>query len=321
MFGTPSKNPTQEIGFLLLPKFSMIAFTASIEPLRAANRMSGQELYHWNTLSLDGDRVRASNEVAIRPYASLMDDIDLDVLFVCAGLDAHLITDKAMMGKLRSLARKGVPLGSVCTGSIALADAGLLDNYRCTIHWENIEGFVEAHPDLDVMATLFEIDRDRYTCSGGTAPLDMMIHSIALDHGEALAFEVAEQMLHSFVRKPNEQQRTSIQHRTGISNAKLLAAIGVMEAHIDPPLPLPRIAKRINLSLRQLERLFKSQLSNTPTRYYLELRLQRAKQLIAQTSMTMLEIAVATGFTSAAHFTQAYKKYFGHPPSQERRKS
>lgn len=321
MFGAPHDNQTQEIGFLLLPKFSMIAFTASIEPLRAANRMSGKKLYNWNTLSLDGDRVHASNEVAIRPFGSLMDDIDLDVLFVCAGLDAHLITDKNMMSRLRTFARKSVPLGSVCTGSIALADAGLLDNYRCTIHWENIEGFAEANPDLDIMATLFEIDRDRYTCSGGTAPLDMMIHSIACDHGEALALDVAEQMLHSFVRKPSEQQRTSIQHRTGISNAKLLAAIGVMEAHIDPPLPLPRIAKQINLSLRQLERLFKSQLDNTPTRYYLELRLQRAKQLITQTPMNMLQIAVATGFTSAAHFTQAYKKYFDHPPSTERSKS
>jgi len=319
MFGNKTNNKPQQVGFLLLPNFSMIAFTASIEPLRAANRLSGEKLYNWNTLSLDGDKVRASNEVALRPFASLMDDIELDVLFVCAGLDAHLINDKKMMGRLRSFARKGLPIGSVCTGSIALADAGLLDNYRCTIHWENIEGFVEANPDLDVTATLFEIDRDRYTCSGGTAPLDMMIHSIALDHGEALASDVAEQMLHSFVRKPSDKQRTSIQHRTGISNAKLLAAIGVMEAHIDPPLPLPRIAKRINISLRQLERLFKSNLNNTPTRYYSELRLQRAKQLITQTPMSMLEIAVATGFTSAAHFTQAYKKYFNHPPSAERR--
>jgi len=319
MFGNETNNKPQQVGFLLLPNFSMIAFTASIEPLRAANRLSGEKLYNWNTLSLDGDKVRASNEVALRPFASLMDDIELDVLFVCAGLDAHLINDKKMMGRLRSFARKGLPIGSVCTGSIALADAGLLDNYRCTIHWENIEGFVEANPDLDVTATLFEIDRDRYTCSGGTAPLDMMIHSIALDHGEALASDVAEQMLHSFVRKPSDKQRTSIQHRTGISNAKLLAAIGVMEAHIDPPLPLPRIAKRINISLRQLERLFKSNLNNTPTRYYSELRLQRAKQLITQTPMSMLEIAVATGFTSAAHFTQAYKKYFNHPPSAERR--
>ncbi len=320
MFGNHTQKKPQTIGFLLLPHFSMIAFTSCIEPLRAANRMNEGNLYQWKTYSVDGDKVAASNGVSITTDAAFTDtiDADVDVLFVCAGLQARDYRNSSMTAKLQAYARAGVPLGGVCTGSIALANAGLLDKCRCTIHWENIEGFVEVYPGLDVTATLFEIDGDRYTCSGGTAPLDMMIYSIAKDHGKPLAASVAEQMLHSPVRQPHDHQRTSIQYRTGISHPKLLAAIAYMEAYIETPLGLPEFAKRLNISLRQLERLFRSLLGTTPSRYYLALRLQRARQLLTQTTMSILQIAVATGFKSAAHFTQAYKNHFTYPPRTER---
>ncbi len=321
MFGNETRRETHKINFLLLPEFSMMAFTSSIEPLRAANRMSGKALYEWDTLSVDGGEVRASNGVTITPDASLLDNIDADVLFVCAGLNAQNFSDRKTSGRLRDYAHAGVALGSVCTGTIALAQAGLLEKYRCTIHWENVEGFVEDFPDLDVTATLFEIDRDRYTCSGGTAPLDMMIYSIAKDHGSDLAISVAEQMLHNFVRQPHDRQRMSTQSRTGITHPKLLAAIAHMEAYIETPLPLGEIAGAVKISSRQVERLFKDSLGTTPMRYYLELRLQRARLLLAQTTMPVLQIAVATGFTSAAHFAKSYRNLFGRPPSAERSRS
>lgn len=309
----------QKIDFLLLPQFSMMAFTASVEPLRAANRMSGRTLYAWRTASVDGGRVAASNAVAVVPDRPLSDDIDSDLLIVCAGLEAEKSIDRQLCGRLREYARAGVGVGAVCTGSLALAAAGLLDGYRCTIHWENIEGFVEAYPKLDVTATLFEIDRNRYTCSGGTAPLDMMIYFIARDHGSALAISVAEQMLHTYVREPHERQRMSTQHRTGISNPKLLAAIAHMEAYLESPLPVAEIAEAVNISPRQLERLFQDFMKITPARYYLDLRLQRAKLLLEQTAMPVLQIAVATGFTSAAHFAKSYKSAFGRTPREARR--
>ena len=296
----------------------MMAFTSSIEPLRAANRMSGNSLYEWKILSPDGEAVQASNGVTILPGGSLQDDYPTDVLFVCAGLYANSVTDRKTAGRLRHYSRNCQAMGSVCTGSIALAQAGLLNGYRCTIHWENVEGFVESFPQLDVTATLFEIDRDRYTCSGGTAPLDMMIYSISKDHNSELAISVAEQMVHTFARQPHDQQRMSIQHRTGINNPKLLAAIAHMEAYIETPLSVSEIAGAINLSPRQLERLFRSSLNTTPARYYLELRLQKAKLLLTQTTMPVLQIAVATGFTSAAHFAKSYRSLFSHPPSAER---
>lgn len=318
MFGTVPSNRPQKIGFLLLPDFSMIAFTACIEPLRAANRMSRSTLYEWQTLSLDGKSVTASNEVTITPEASSSNIHNFDVIFVCAGLRPRRFLNKKLSTELRNFALHGTHLGAVCTGSEALAYAGVLTGYRCTIHWENIETFKEVYPSLDIMATLFEIDRNRYTCSGGTAPIDMMLHSIKLDHGDTLALNVAEQLLHNFIREPQDNQRMTLQYRTGISHPKLLAAIGYMEVFIEHPLPIDKLSKKVGLSSRQLERVFKLQLETTPAKYYLKLRLEHARHFLRQTPMTIMEIGLASGFNSASNFSRCYHKHYGHSPSAER---
>jgi len=318
MFETRTAELPQKIGFLLLPHFSMMAFTSAVEPLRAANRLSGRTLYSWHTASIDGKPVHASNGIALVPDSSFHDELDSRTVFVCAGIRAERFSDQAVFSRLRELSRRGVALGGVCTGSLALARAGLLAGYRCTIHWENMEGFVEDFPDLNITATLFEIDRDRYTCSGGTAPLDMMIHSISRDFSDKLAIGVAEQMLHNFVRQPHDAQRMSIQYRTGISNAKLLAVIAYMEAYLESPVALAELAGSVGLSVRQLERLFRNHLGKTPTRYYLELRLRRAQLLLRQTTMPIVQVAVASGFASASHFARCYRELFNCAPRAER---
>jgi len=318
MFETQTAQSPQKIAFLLLPHFSMMAFTSAVEPLRAANRLSGRTLYSWHTASIDGKPVHASNGIALVPDSSFHDELDAKTLFVCAGIRAERFNDQAVFSRLRELSRRGVALGGVCTGSLALARAGLLAGYRCTIHWENMEGFVEDFPDLHITATLFEIDRDRYTCSGGTAPLDMMIHAISRDFSDKLAIGVAEQMLHSFVRQPHDAQRMSIQHRTGISNAKLLAVIAYMEAYLESPVSLAELASSVQLSVRQLERLFRKHLGTKPTRYYLELRLRRAQLLLRQTTMPIVQVAVASGFASASHFARCYREMFHRAPRAER---
>ncbi len=296
----------------------MMAFTTSIEPIRAANRMAGKTLYTWHTYSLDGGVVMASNGVGITPDSILTAALDLDVLFVCAGLRAHNYLSKKMSGLLRSLARRNVAIGAVCTGTIILAEAGLLAGYRCTLHWENIEGFAETYPDHNITARVYEIDRNRYTCSGGTAPLDMMIHSIALDHGNPLASKVSDQMLHGYDRERQRRQLPSLSTRSNITHAKLLAAIGYMESHTETLIPMSKLANAIGLSLRQLERLFKQHLQTTPARYYLELRLIRASHLVKQTNLSLLHIAVSTGFSSQSHFSRVYARQFGHAPSIDR---
>lgn len=318
MFGAqPIKSP-QHIAFLLIPNFSMMAFTSSVEPLRAANRESGRDLYSWTALSADGAEVTASNGVVLRPAGSIHDDFAADALFVCAGLRASRFRDERCFSRLRALSRAGMPVGGVCTGPLLLARAELLKGYRCTIHWENVSAFVEMFPQLDITATLYEIDRDRYTCSGGTAPLDMMINSIALDHGQDLAVQVSELMLHHVTRHPHDTQRLSVQYRTGISHPKLLGAIAHMEAYLENPVAVPDLAEASGLSKRQLERLFKDKLGTTPSRYYLDLRLGRARLLLRQTGMPILQVAVASGFHSASYFARCYRERFGHSPKEER---
>lgn len=320
MFASHPQHLPHKVSFLLVPNFSMMAFTSAVEPLRAANRLSGKRLYSWQTLSIDGRPVHASNGIALVPDSSIHDDFEASTLFVCAGIRAERFSDQTVFARLRELARRGMALGGVCTGALALARAGLLNGYRCTIHWENMEGFVEDFPDLKITATLFEIDRDRYTCSGGTAPLDMMIYSISRDFSDELAIGVAEQMLHNFVRQPHDAQRMSIQYRTGISNPKLLAVIAYMEAYLEAPVSLAELAGSVNLSIRQLERLFRNHLGKTPTRYYLDLRLRRAQLLLRQTTMPILQVAVASGFASASHFARCYREYFDCSPRAERAK-
>ncbi len=317
MFGRQPLNSPQNIGFLLTPQFSMIAFTAAIEPLRVANRIARNNLFEWRLFTIDGSPVKASNGVEFNPDGKLEDD-KYDVLFVCSGVRAYDHLNKATSNALRKLARRGVPLGSICTGSVSLAEAGLLDGYKCTIHWENIESLAERFPDLNITSSLFEVDRNRYTCSGGLAAADMILHSIRLDYGRELAMQVADQLLYSAGREPDDLQRMEVAKRTGVNHPKILAAIGYMEAHLETPISIFDLAKRVAMSSRQLERLFKSSLGVTPARYYLNLRLDRARKFLRQTSLNVQEIAVATGFGSVSYFSKSYKQRFGHTPRQER---
>ncbi len=319
MFGVTASERPLELLFLLVPNFSMMAFTSTVEPLRAANRLAGDELYAWRTASVDGAPVAASNGMPLLPDTAIADvDGQPAAVVTCAGIDAERYDDPALFGWLRRIARQGTIVGGVCTGPLLLAKAGVLDGYRCTIHWENMEAFAEEFPELDITATLFEVDRNRFTCSGGTAPLDMMLYMITEDHGQDLAMAVAEQMVHSIIRHPADPQRMSLRYRTGISHPKLLAAIAHMEAYLEAPVGRDELAGAVGLSNRQLERLFNKYLGLSPARYYLNLRLKRARQLLSHTSMPILQVAVACGFTSASHFARCYRQLFGHAPRQER---
>ncbi len=311
----------QRIVIILTPEFSMMAFTAFIEPLRAANRVSAQRLYRWRVVTLDGYPVTASNGLAVQPDEAFSPPTKNDWVVVCAGMNAQSHASPKLLASLRKAARVGAQLGSVCTGSEILARAGLLQGYRCTVHWEEIDSFAETFPDLDITSSLFEIDRDRFTCSGGTAPLDMMINAIANEHGRDLAMQVSELMLHNSVREPATAQRFSIQERLGASHPKLLSAISSMEANLETPLSLKEVASLVGCSIRQLERVFSTSLNTTPGRYYLTLRLEKARRLIVQTAMPILDIAFATGFSSAAHFSKTYRDVFHRTPSEERRRA
>ena len=309
---------THAFGILIVPNFSMMAFTSAVEPLRAANRLSNRDLYRWFVISKEGAPVMASNGIAVVPDCALGKEPALKDVIVCAGIGAETYEDKQVFGWLRRLARQGCRIGSLSTATYILARTGLLDGYRCTVHWENLPGFTESFPQLEVTPELFELDRNRMTCSGGTAALDMMLALIALEHGRDLATRVAENFVHERIRDNHDQQRMALRTRLGISHPKLLKVIGLMENNLEEPLPRAELARQALLSTRQLERLFRKYLNRTPTRYYLELRLNRARSLLNQTAMSVLDVALACGFVSASHFSKCYREYFDRTPREER---
>jgi transcriptional regulator GlxA family with amidase domain len=316
---------TEALGFLLIPQFSMIAFTSAVEPLRIANRMAGRTLYSWVVLSKDGQPVRASNNITVGVDLSVGElqrrsgvNRPLDMVLACSGLGVERYRDDEVFAWLRRAERQGVAIGALCTGSHLLARAGLLDGYRCAIHWENLPGFVETFPEIAVSSDLYEVDRKRYTCSGGTAALDMMLHLIAIKHGRDLATKVSEQCLVDRIRSPHDRQRLPLRTRLGVHNPKLVAAIELMEANLAEPLAQEDLAGEVGLSRRQLERLFRKQLGQSPAHYYLDMRLERARYLVSQSDLPIVDLALACGFVSASHFSKCYRQLYGCSPREDR---
>ncbi|WP_416427260.1 GlxA family transcriptional regulator [Pseudomonas sp. App30] len=310
---------SQDYYFLLLPGFSAIGFISAVEPLRVANRFRG-ELYRWHVLSLDGGPVLASNGMSVNADAALEALGPGATLLVVAGFEPLKAVTPALQQWLRRLDHNGVSLGGIDTGAFVLARAGLLDGYRATLHWEALDAFKETFPQLEVTQELFEIDRRRITSAGGTASIDLMLDLIAQAHGSALAIEVSEQFVVGRIRPRKDHQRMQIASRYGVSNKKLVQVIGEMEQHTEPPLSTLALAEGINVTRRQLERLFKLHLNDTPSAFYLRLRLEKARQLLRQTGMSVLEVSLACGFESASYFTRSYRARFGRCPREERRR-
>lgn len=318
MFGDPAFNGTQQIGFLLLNRFSMMALSSTLEPLRMANAISERPLYEWTVLSVDGDPVKASNGMENLVSGNINSTQRLPMIVVCASYDPHLVATQNIKLWLHRQARHGAIIGALDTGSYILAKAGLLDNYRATIHWEALDAFAEEFPNIDTVQDIFVVDRDRFTSAGATASLDMTLYLIRAQHGPDLARRVAEQFIYSGERDSHAQQRMSTAERISQRNVKLGKAIAYMAENLEDPLATPVVAEHVGLSVRALERLFGKWLKTTPARYHRQIRLERARSLVQQTSLPLLEVALRCGFRSAAHFSQAYSNYFDRPPSADR---
>ena len=308
----------KRVAFLLLPQFSMLSFTTAVEPMRAANRLAERDLYAWRLYAANADPVSASNGLTLLPDAALVAEQWADLLFVCGGLDVQQYCDEESLRWLNRQAARGIPLGGIAAGPYVLAQAGLLRGYRCTIHWENMPGFAETFPDIETTDNVYEIDRTRFTCSGGTAALDMMCYLISLEHGRELADAVSMQFIHDRIRTPGDQQRKVHELQLMRKSPKLASAIRVMAANVEHPLSASEVAARVGVSVRHLERLFRKHERRSPQRYYLSLRLQHARRLLWQTSMSVMSVALATGFSSQSHFTKCYREQFEITPQRER---
>lgn len=317
MLDSPDDAPKRFV-FLLTPKLSMLGLAAAVDPLRLANRMSGRDVYSWSFISETGAPVTCSNGARIEVDGGL-NELRRDVTIVVAsGIDAHEVATKPTLTWLRKQSRVGSRIGAVCTGTLILARAGLLDGKRCTIHWENQAAFHEEFLDIEVTNRLFEIDGDRFTCAGGAAATDMMLALIAEDVEAEIVALVADQAIHTPVRGDRDEQRLSVPARIGVRHPKLVSIIQTMEQNLEEPISPSVLAKQAQMSTRQLERLFRRYLNRSPKRYYMELRLQKARNLLLQTEMSVINVALACGFTSPSHFSKCYRAHFNRTPYRER---
>ncbi|PMS33369.1 AraC family transcriptional regulator with amidase-like domain [Trinickia symbiotica] len=314
-----AKPATVHFGFLTLPSFSMIAFTSAVEVLRMTNYVSRRTHYRWSVISPDGVPVSASNGVTVTPTQTLEQAGVPDVLIVCGGTQIRQSVDQRVRSLLAYLAAREVPLGAICTGAYALLSAGLLDGYRCTVHWEDMSALHAEFPNVKFSDELFVIDRDRLTCTGGTAPLDLMLHLVGQRLGQNLAAQVSAQFILERIRSASDHQPIPVDARIGFSRAELIEVVRLMEANIEEPLSLEELARLVQLSQRHLQRMFKLYLDVSPTHYYLSLRLRRARDLLRTTDASIAEVTSVCGFQSACHFSKAYRAQFGHAPSRERR--
>lgn len=306
------------IVFLLMPGFSLLDFAAIAEPLRSANRLGG-ELYRWKVLSADGHPVSASNGMSMAVDGPLETLEAASILYVIAAYDPLAHVDRTLRHWLKRQANAGITLGGVDTGAFVLAEAGLLQGFRVTVHWETIAAFIERYPALRISHEIFEIDGRRITSAGGTASMDLMLELIARRHGRDLAIRVAEQFVLGQIRPQKNLQRSPLGERYGVNNTKLLSAIAKMEQHIETPLAIDPLAANVGITRRQLERLFRTSMGESPAGFYLNLRLERGRQLLQQTDLSVMEVSLACGFESSSYFARCYKNRFQRPPRQDRR--
>ena len=311
----------KRIGFFLVPGFSMMALSAAMEPLRAANRSAGRRLYTLQLLGLEPVPQRSGGGVQVVPDCGIEDAAGMDLLVLVASLDVADYRDRTLMAWLRPLAAAGLELGALSTAPLILARAGLLDGYRCTIHWEQQREFADEFPHIRLCRDLYCMDRDRLTCAGGVAAMDLMLALIEREHGRALAADVAENFLLGRARESTEAQRLDRQWRYGVSERRVLDALRLIEEHVEDPLSTEQLAAAVGCSERQLERLFRSTLGKNPARFCLELRLREAERLLRRSAFSLAEIATRCGFSSPSHFGKSYRDLFGTTPARARKAS
>ena len=314
---TEVKSPRRFV-FVLIENFTLLSFSSALDALRIANRMSGKNLYEWMFIGENEEVVSCSAGTQFKLDNSLIELHRDDTLLLCGGTQIQESTTKKLIGWLRREARRGLVIGGLCTAAYPMAKAGLLDGKKATIHWENQDSFAEEFLEVELTKTVFVCDSNRYTTAGGTSSIDLMLKIIAEEHGEELANAVADQMIYSSIRTDQDTQRLSVPTRIGVRHPKLSKVIQMMEINIEEPISPSILARDVGMSTRQLERLFRRYLDRSPKRYYMELRLQKARNLLMQTDMSVINVALACGFASPSHFSKCYRAHYDTTPYRER---
>ena len=313
-------DQTEHFVFLLVDEFSHLAFAGAVEPLRIANLVSGETLYEWSFASEEGTRAVCSNGSELRVHHGLDDLPKMNRLFVLSGINMRDHVTRPTLAALRKERAKGTAIGALCSGAWLLAEAGFLDGMKAAIHWEYHDSFSEQFPEVNLLRNVFVADEKHITASGGSATSDLMLHLIEDKHGYDLSVAVADQMVYNAVRNATAEQRVSLQSREGMRNSHLIKAISMMREQLETPVSPALIAQEIGISTRQLERLFGKYLNTSPKRYYMEMRMERARNLLIQTEASITEVAMACGFESPGHFSKVYKTWCGVTPLNQKGK-
>lgn len=314
-FPVDYSGPPRDYCFVLLPRLTLLALSSAIEPLRIANQIAQKELYRWRTLTEDGAPITCSNNVTVMPDGALDAPSRELSVFVCSGVEPLATLSPAVTQWLRRQAKFGAKVGGLCTGAFSLARAGLLGGKRFTLHWENQPAFIESFPDLMPTLNLYEDDRGLMTAAGGSAATDLMLKIIEADHGSAFALVVSDMCLHGRGHASRTPQKSAQSVALGSRNQHLIAAVQIMQENLEETISLSEIADLVQVSRRQLERIFKTYVGMTPKKYYTDLRLARAYALFSETNMTVIEVAMATGFGDTSSLSRQFRGKYGGSPS------
>lgn len=309
---------TQHFVFALVEDFTHLAFGCAVDPLRIANLISGKALYRWSFASQDGETATASDGAVLKVHHSFDKLPTSDRVFVLSGIHMRQKDHGKLISALRRERVRGTKIGALCSGAYVLARAGFMDGMATAIHWEYHDSFMEEFPEVNLVRNVFVADEKFTTASGGTATADLMLHLIERDHGYDLSVAVADQMVYNAVRQGTAAQKVSLQSRNGLRNKHLVRAIQIMRERIEDPIRQAEIARELGISTRQFERLFAKYLNTTPKKYFMEMRLERARHLLLQTDNMVSEVAIACGFENFGHFSRAYRVAFGISPTAQR---
>jgi len=313
----PDPDGPKRYVFLLLPGYSLIGFSCALEALSLANRHpSGRPFYQWRILSENGQPVLAYNGTSVAAHSGLTDITRDETLIVCAGENAPGVSTKRVIGWLRRAAKQGGDIGALSGGTYTLALAGLLRGKRVTTHWEYRNALSEMMPDVSVEDSIYAVDGRIFTSAGGAASMDLMLYRVHADYGPELANWVADQMVYTDPRGEAHAQR-QFRSQGGLRHGKLALVLQIMENNIEDPLTPEEIAEIVGLSSRQIERLFNKHLGTSPKKFYLKLRLEKARDLLRQTTLSVTDICLACGFRSSSHFSKSYRTAFGVSPSRD----
>ena len=314
---TNNNKPVRFI-FALLPGYSALSFTHAMVVLQLANKHAGHQAFDVHVCTEDGQTVSDSLGGTFPVEAPLLEPHRDDYVCVVSGDSVEQQNLSGIAGWMRKASRSGAKICGLYTGAYVMAKAGLLEGKRVTIHWEKRQAFLEEFPEVDLAEFTFTTKDHHYSTAGGTSAIDLMLHIVSQLEGEKLANFVAGLLNYTSIRVMQNSARMQTADRIGFRHPKLSEILALMETNLEEPLRPGDLAKTVNISTRQLERLFRRYLNSTPKKYYTDMRLQRAQQLLLQTNMTVTAVGVACGFNTASHFSRLFRLRYGTSPHKLR---